>query len=358
MHRTQVLPVGCLVGLVLSQVALKPAFAQCPVVDLGSLGCGQTNVRDGLGYATGGSCATGGGHAFRWQGGTMLDLGTLGGATSGANGVNTSGDVVGFSLNAAGQTRGFFWSAGTMTALGTLGGATSVATSVNNTDVVVGYSLTGGFFPQTRGFKWTSSAGLTDLGTLGGNYSIARRINNAGTIVGGAKNAAGTLLPSYYSTVGSGWTAFTLPAGFTSGEASDISETNVWPSSNRWTVGYAINSSGVAKAVRWNGLTTPTLLPDLFGPSNPSYAIAISPSGLYIVGIAYDAGGNARAFRWYNPSGIVSDPGLIQDLTAMLPMPACLGWVLREAVGVTDAGVVFGNAKQNLVDRAFTLLPP
>ena len=48
-------------------------------------------------------------HAFLWKDGTMTDLGTLGGATSWAYGINNRGQVVGYSETASGEMRAFLW---------------------------------------------------------------------------------------------------------------------------------------------------------------------------------------------------------------------------------------------------------
>src|SRR5262245_45113186 len=51
---------------------------------------------------------------------TVTDLGTLGGKGSVACGINSRGQVVGFSSIATGQLHAFLWSHGVMTDLGTL----------------------------------------------------------------------------------------------------------------------------------------------------------------------------------------------------------------------------------------------
>ena len=64
-------------------------------------------------------------HGFLYRGGTRTDLGTLGGGTSAAYGINAAGQVVGESATSGPGTHAFLYSGGTMTDLGTLGGTHS-----------------------------------------------------------------------------------------------------------------------------------------------------------------------------------------------------------------------------------------
>jgi probable HAF family extracellular repeat protein len=85
-------------------------------------------------------------HAFLWENGEMTDLGTLGGSfstafSSGATGINSSGQVVGVSSTASGEQHAFLWENGEMTDLGTLHSESgSVATGINSSGQIVGYS--------------------------------------------------------------------------------------------------------------------------------------------------------------------------------------------------------------------------
>ena len=81
-------------------------------------------------------------HAALWQNGTITDLGTLGGATSVAYGINASGQIVGSAQTANGRSRAFLWKSGTMSNLGTLGDSFihSDAYGINARGQVVGYS--------------------------------------------------------------------------------------------------------------------------------------------------------------------------------------------------------------------------
>ncbi len=69
---------------------------------------------------------------------TFVDLGTLGGNCSYANGINDKGQVVGKSYTSSGKSHAFLYTNGSMTDLGTLGGKSSYANGINNKGQVVG----------------------------------------------------------------------------------------------------------------------------------------------------------------------------------------------------------------------------
>ncbi len=121
-------------------------------------------------------------------------LGTLGGATSVAYGVNSVGEVVGAADVAPGITHAFLWTvSGGMTDLGTLpGGSSSYAYAINDNGIIVGASYTAD--GEEHAFE-SSGGGLTDLGTLGndgsgGDDSVAYAINDNDVIVGYAEDAS------------------------------------------------------------------------------------------------------------------------------------------------------------------------
>jgi probable HAF family extracellular repeat protein len=73
--------------------------------------------------------------------GAVHDLGTLGGNSSSASGINDRGQIVGFSTTASGDFHAFLYENGVMTDLGTLPGSNfSVANGINNRGDVVGAS--------------------------------------------------------------------------------------------------------------------------------------------------------------------------------------------------------------------------
>jgi len=124
------------------------------------------------------------GHAEMY---TITDLGTLGGTTSSAYGINDSGQVVGSSSITGGTaTHAFLYDAGGMTDLGTLGGTYTTAQGINDSGQVVGYSSTTG---NTAPHAFVYDGGImTDLDALlaSADWTLiaAQAINNLGQIAG------------------------------------------------------------------------------------------------------------------------------------------------------------------------------
>ena len=103
-----------------------------------------------------GSTGTGEGHAYIWENGKMTDLGTLGLGTNilgqvvgvsaysqatRASAINEGGDVVGWSTTGTSQTHAFLWQNGRMIDLGTLkGDVESGAVALNDHGQIVGWS--------------------------------------------------------------------------------------------------------------------------------------------------------------------------------------------------------------------------
>jgi probable HAF family extracellular repeat protein len=128
-----------------------------------------------------------GGHAFLYTAGAMKDLGTLGGAYSGANDISENGKVVGFADVPSGARHAVLWSPdGAIRDLGTLGGNFSEATAVNrNGTTVVGNSTTS--TGEMHGFVYAGGK-MVDLNDLiaptVGTVIDVRDINNSGQIAG------------------------------------------------------------------------------------------------------------------------------------------------------------------------------
>ena len=304
-------------------VSVSGTTTDLVVTDLGTLG-GTSSFAWGIndsGQVVGWSytaenAAT---HAVLWQNGTMTDLGALGGSWSAAVAINSAGQVVGFSYPAGTAQRAVLWQNGTVTELGTLGGTHSSAIGINDAGQVVGWSSPEGNVGY-HAVLWQGGT-TRDLGTLGGTSSNAYGINDAGQIVGRSQTAG----DGGYSAVL--WQNATMKSG--SGTITDLGTLG-----GSWSEAHAINEAGqivgwsttVAgepRAVLWHNGTM-TELGTLGGTQ--SQALDINEAG-QIVGWSTTAAGEPRAVLWHN--------GTITDL-------GTLGGTWSQGFGINDTGQVVG----------------
>lgn len=129
-------------------------------------------------------------HAFRWQDGSITDLGALPGTNSSAAGsINERGWITGESQNGIPdpdfccfgglQTRAVLWKHGRIHDVGTFGGDMSLGIYVNDAGQVIGTSNNGvpdpfslfGLPDEMRTFLWEDGA-MRDIGTLGGPDTV------------------------------------------------------------------------------------------------------------------------------------------------------------------------------------------
>jgi probable HAF family extracellular repeat protein len=130
--------------------------------------------------------------AASFSNGTATALGTLpnSGPFSRANGINASGQVVGFSGDRldGDSSRAFLVKISSglthMIDLGTLGGSYAQAWAINDAGFVTGNSQTGGGDAPTHAFIWDITAKMRDLGTLGGKSSHGTSVNAQNHVVG------------------------------------------------------------------------------------------------------------------------------------------------------------------------------
>src|ERR1035438_5140703 len=89
---------------------------------------------------------------------------SIGGTSGIANGINTSGQVAGYSQNSSNTYRAFLSSGSTLTDIGDLGGGSAVAYAINDHGQVVGSAVTA----KGENHPFLYSGGkMIDLGTLG-----------------------------------------------------------------------------------------------------------------------------------------------------------------------------------------------
>ncbi|MCI0345363.1 MAG: hypothetical protein L0221_07955, partial [Chloroflexi bacterium] len=209
-------------------------------------------------------------------------------------------------------------------------------------------------------------------------------INDLGNAVGNVGPIAGQ--QGFFWTPGGGMAILPDPIGGTGVFIEDVNDAN-------GIVGFA-TVSGVERALLWNAVTTPVDLGDLDGDGGASAAFGLNDAG-WIVGSS-DDGGEQRAFRRdpitgvlqgldhlpggdfsrardVNASGVVVgsawDPasfefhavlwdtdGTVYDLHDLLLSGT--GWVLEEALAISDTGYVVGTARNAAGEpEGFLLLP-
>ncbi len=265
------------------------------------------------------------------------NLGTLGGSYSSATAVNAAGQVVGESNNTDDSTKqAFLYANGQLTGLGTLGGGYSSANAINNAGQVVGYSTTANE-ANTHAFLY-SGGKMTDLGTLpGGNYSAATGINDAGAVVGQSTLANGSTNAFLYNN-GQMTSLGTL--GGTSSFAYGINNLGQVVGQS-----YTAKDASAAAFLYANGVMTNLGVLDGFKGST---ARAINDAGMVV----------GTSFGKLNPStgafiqhAFAYNNGTMTDLNSLLP--AGSGWVLTEAVGINNAGLISGIGTLNGVRTAF-----
>jgi probable HAF family extracellular repeat protein len=322
---------------------------------------------------------------------TRLDLGTLGGSSSYAAAINSSGVVVGWSETKAGDTHAFRWTpAAGMVDLGTLPGQQSsqavaildgnVATDsqilgMSGRDAVV-WSASGSIsvlpvpltssasstFPQgfndrgevvgfdaggdldQRAWIWSAHDGKSDLTSAGqvmSNEGSASAITPDGVALLTARAPTCTRNPQCWRTYlwskNSGFQPLGVPDN-----NSEASVTGLAINEAGTVVGWTDGSGGVAP-YRWTAATGFTVLPD-YPSATYAYATGVNPSG-NTVGAALDpTSGSIVATLWPASGGI-------QRLTPENPNPSV-------ALAINSGGSIVGWASVSAgVNHAMIWVP-
>ncbi len=216
-----------------------------------------------------GEVVGGNGNAFTVVNGQLQSLGTPSGVNwSAAYAINSGGTVVGDGQLANGSFRAIIWNPdGSITMLGTFGGSSSQATGVNNSGEAVGFaSLADGYQHAFSEIGGT----MVDLGTLGGGSSFAYGVNDSGEIVG-------------YS-----WLADGEDQAFLYDDGTMLNLNSLLPGNSGWDLlqAYAINASGQITGVGlYDGQLSAFVLTD--PPSGPAGIAAVpEPSALFFLVVA------------------------------------------------------------------------
>lgn len=294
------------------------------LIDLFHNGLAEANAINNFGQVAGVAQVARGGPpiAAVWKESAVTYLKTLGGDSSYAFAINDAGQVAGVAELPNGDYRATVWKQMVAT---DLGGANSLATAINDVGQVAGTMGYGGGWaalwngttltilgdefsaawdinnagqvagtralfenensdPQTYHATLWNGPVMTDLGTLGGSFSESFGINEAGQAVGESETGTGERRAFITGPNGAGMRNLgTLGGDFSS--AFGINEVGQ-------VVGTAALPDGERHAVLWNG-TTATDLNNFLDSSKVkegwvlTEAIDISDNG-WIVGEAYD----------------------------------------------------------------------
>ncbi len=363
------LAVVCLLALTLLPLApARRGTAQAAgytVTDLGTLG-GDSSRAYGLdecGRVVGeAQAAAAAFRPFLWDEGAMTDLGTLGGPAGTANALNQSGTVVGSALNASGLQHPFVkYESATMFDLGTLpGGFTAESYDINASGQVVGVSEEGSTL-QDRAFIWNDANGnqandageQQPLSAPWGTPIKALGINDAGQVTGYA-NVTGVVETHAFLTIG----GVAVDLGTLGGAVSFAYDVNnsgevVGRSYIPIPPGTITNSF---HAFRWkdtngNGQSDAGEMQDLgtLG-GRQSFAYDMNDSGQVVGTSEFQTNDIAlHAFVWSSATGTM------QDLNALVPGT---GWTFLEARAINDRGQIVGiGTNPDGKERAFLLTP-
>jgi probable HAF family extracellular repeat protein len=245
------------------------------------------------------------------------------GSSSFARDINDYGEIVGTSgLTKDGQGRAVVWSQGRVFDLGTLrGGDSSEGWAINNNGQIVGSSQVGDLLGSEHAFLYSKASGMIDL-TPNNEQAAALDINDAGSITG------------YFTSTDNALHAF-LNEG---NKMVDLGKLAGFD----YSTGTALNEMGVVVGTATSPERTtahmfrsdfPGEMDDLNGKLPIAFALGVNIKR-QIVG--YMSGvGTTRAILYTETTGV-------RDLNSLISPRG--GWVLEAATDINDSGVIVGYA--------------
>jgi probable HAF family extracellular repeat protein len=302
-------------------------------------------------------------HAFRWQDGTMTDLGTYyisPYTLSTAAGINARGDAVGHgNVNSTEPPHALLFRDGKISDLGTgLGtGSGSYAKDVNDAGTVVGGRFTKASAAH-RAVVWRNGK-IIDLGTLGGTDphqygtdSEAFAVNNRGVVVGAAMPRNGSPLHAFLWDGTRMRDLGTLGGNNEATRAFDVNDRNQ-------VTGESPTAEGRLHAFSWQGGTMRDL-------GVPAGFTSSTGAGINIHGQVVGVAGTARDF--FDPEArhraVVSVDGTMTELQPLVDgLPP--GLTLGGATSINDSGAIVGWScrgecwldERRVYGNAFMLVP-
>jgi probable HAF family extracellular repeat protein len=273
-----------------------------------------------------------GGVTFLWTPGIgVTELGTFGGNYSIPMELNNKGQIVGYYGTADNMPHAFLWSPDSgMTDLGVFGGDESFGFGINDSEQVVGNAGPG------HAFLWTSASGMTDLGSLGGIYAAAFGINADGQVVGFSTLPGDSRNHAFRWVSGVGMSDLGTLGGANS-EAVAINN-----------LGQVVGTSEIVDY--GTSSVHPFLWTQEAGMIDLGFegrANSINDSGMVVGSVG--AFGYGPAFLWTAGEGFV-------DLNSRIPAGSDLN--LRSATGINNSGQIIGYGVTSAgAAHAFLLTP-
>ncbi|MCJ7673788.1 MAG: DUF3466 family protein, partial [Sedimentisphaerales bacterium] len=327
-----------LLGIVAVLLAGTPATGDMTynVIDLGTLG-GDSSMALGInnhGQVVG-QAGTGSGEQqpFLWQSGAISPLMNTGFNSGGALSINDEGVIVGVSANSNPLARvASQWTGGARSFLNIDSYQEGSAYKINNNGSVVGEVKTYGDAKHTQLVSHQAflveNGTFTELGDFGLGYSYARSINESGQIVGTAYSSAEDGIAFLWEDA-----VMTDLGVLTEGGRSAANDIN----NKGQVVGHSqggtdeYGNPGPTHGFRWmDGIMSD--LGALNVHNEMSYADAINDLG-QVVGYSVGAGWNPKAVLW-------DDDGSIFNLNDCLPAQS--GWNLIYAFDINNNGQIVG----------------
>lgn len=348
-------------------------YAEYEVVDLGTLGgnsseaLGVNDRSQVIGWA---KDSDGRIQAFLWQDNSMSGLGFLpGGTASVAMAINNLGDITGYAYVSPTNFHSFLYSTGTMTSIGTWGSANSRGRAINDQCVIAGSSPPSNKPTINSSFSWKDSQFVEIPAYVNGNSCDAFGINQDGLVSGVTFIYSPN--PRWWAYV---WANTNNNLISDAGEMKLLGSLGTKNSVGEWSSSLDVNDIG--QAVGWTGITNwyyPTHA-FLVTFSNgvwklPSSYSNIDPTNLLMqdLGALENSTNNSQANAINNGSWIVGTSttssgtnhaflwrnGAMTNLNTLIYSNS--GWVLTNATGINEHNEIVGSGLYQGQQRAFML---